>query len=728
MKTTILKKIILVSFTLIPLNSVALDTTHTHPLVTKKISELIKDSDTAGSYFELYEIIPNVTPEKYLYWGTDDDPVGLTDPDAIDDPTGYLLDLDATPYANYNNVMDGVVQEDLPATKVLNHFYHAESEDGLSLNGGVLSIGPWHNSANTAMNYFNQSIMWMSGYDSVEEVDPLGLGFNSSAKKYAFFTFGQALHHVEDMGSPAHIHNDAHLVVEEDEKDDYEGWYLPFLKLSDGANLDSFFKSYATAVEAKNAIKPVSNPWNEIWNNSNGVSMVKYFYDKTTYRETLEFPLDIPNPLQPLEFTKPVPPSDPYQELYGMFPCINDFSGEKDYTVPNCLYWDEEDLYTQSHWRINAVGQYQHQYVNGSDNDWWPVDVEQDHSAISTSNPRNFNGVSARYYIEQLSKGNTDGTFGLGRDINGIPVIPNNMRSDFNLPWNSNSIVNDKELRYIYAENLLPPVVEYGAGFSQYWYDVANTPPYLNAINVTQGVDNGGNPKFVYSANWVDEVVHVHDVITDVERCYLLDTGCDTLTAIVSYVESRTLDLNYSKVSHIANNSDLTIEFIFSEPMQKISLLRIGKFNDTGICVEPDSSCLELIDPGISSDDKTWVVTLTPTQLSGMNGKLQLTIKAIDKNNHTEGTDIPGGGSPSNAGGELDGAPDTPARRNITFAQSSIGAGAPVNYYPWYKKDGVDDTADDIAYSYDPENGDTNHWLVFDTSPPSTTINIDLTL
>jgi hypothetical protein len=48
------------------------------------------------------------------------------------------------------------------------------------------------------------------------------------------------------MSSPAHIHNDPHLDIFDSEKDDYEGWYLPFLKIDNGADLGAYFKSYNT--------------------------------------------------------------------------------------------------------------------------------------------------------------------------------------------------------------------------------------------------------------------------------------------------------------------------------------------------------------------------------------------------------------------------------------------------------------------------------------------------
>jgi len=705
----------------------ALDTTHTHPLVTQRIGELIKISDGVEAYQDIYAIVPGAEPEARIFWGTDFDQINYPSTASDTVKEDYLLDLVGAPYSQYNNVIDGVVQEDLPATKVLDHFYHAETGKELSLNGTVLPGS--EPSAIVAMRYLNQSIQWMSGYETDEEDGTIAL----KAKEYAFFVFGQALHHVEDMGSPAHVHNDAHLVLLETEKDDYESWYLPFLKINNGVGLNNFFTQYANETEANDAIKPVTNPWNNIWSNQ-PTSMVKYFYDRTLYTATLEFPLDQNIGINNTpKYSKPVSPPPPTGELSEMFPCENG-SGGQDIDVPNCLHWDEEDLFTPAHWRINAVGEYQHQFVNGSDNDWWPVDVENDHSPVTSGNPRSsFNGVSARYYIEQLSVGNTDGSI-LGvnltflRDIDGVPVAPKNMRTDFNSPWSNNPAANSKELRQIYAENLLSPIVEFGAGFTKYWYDIANTPPYLKSLNVTQGVDVNG-PKTVYHSAWIDKVDLAGVTVTNVENCSVFDLICSEIPKVVAVVDSRTKETGSDSVKHIHNRQNLIIDFTFNEAMKEISSLRIGQYDGTGACIEASSGCLEITTPALftSSDELTWSIVLLPAQLAGLNGKLQLTVNAIDKNNHSDGTDGLGG-IDSGKGAELDATPDTPARRDISFAQDTNGNPTTVNYYPWHKADGTGDTPDDIAYSYDPENGDQNHWLVFDTGKPSATITITLPL
>ena len=126
------------------------DTTHVHPLMSLEIAKLIKDKDiTSGAkaYADIYEPNPVSIEDvddsvNFLYWGTDFDPVGMADAIATNKPLSeYLVkdryeDSDGNDlYSSYNNVIDGVFQEDMPVDKVLNHFYHAKTGDPFSLNG-----------------------------------------------------------------------------------------------------------------------------------------------------------------------------------------------------------------------------------------------------------------------------------------------------------------------------------------------------------------------------------------------------------------------------------------------------------------------------------------------------------------------------------------------------------------------------------------------------------------
>jgi hypothetical protein len=225
------------------------DTTRINPLITDHIRELIKTTDTVNQpYEELYK--------------TDGD--GLT-VNWGEDP---ILPFDAekenySKFTRYNNVIDGVVQEDVPDDKVLKHFYQTESGIPLTVVGIPFSFT---NSEERAAELFAQSLDFYSGYTDV-------------SRSMAFFKFGQALHHVEDMTSPAHIHNDAHLDFYDPERDDYEGWYLPTVKAQLGPYL-----SQATAVAT------VTNPALDIWGAAGTDSLVSQIYQRSTYTEIRQSP------------------------------------------------------------------------------------------------------------------------------------------------------------------------------------------------------------------------------------------------------------------------------------------------------------------------------------------------------------------------------------------------------------------------------------------------------
>lgn len=679
------------------------DTTHIHPLITDKIADLIGSVDIDKAYGDLYLSDPNPDLGR-VYWGKDHD----LDEGVILNQS-YLISDQLNDYSIYNNVIDGVVQEDAPALKVIDHFYHAK--DGIGLTAPFIPANlP---SSQRAMMFFNEAVDRMSGY-------------HEESVKTAFFEFGQSLHHVEDMSSPAHIHNDPHLTFADEEKDDYEGWYLPQMKQDQyfGARLEGSPSGINTNLFANAVVvRVINDPWVDIWGSSNINSMVNYFYDRTTFRGTLQFPFDTIDQIE-LDLTDnievvtaAIPPLAATGELQEMFPCPGG-----DLNDPNCLHWQEDDLMDLAHWEINAVGAFRHQYSPYlNPNDWWAIELETDPNSGNVINSvPTYLGV---FYIEQLARDNENS------NPIGTPVVPVAMRGNFNSVWvegTNDMAANSKQLLQIYAENLLGSAAEFGAGFTQYWYDVANTPPYLKSVNASQA-------EIVYSGFWDDDGLFSDtDPYVDLENCILSATVCNILERSYIAVLSRSLKFDTQNIKHISDNQNLTLEFIFNEPMKEISLLRIGAYDGAGVCIEADSSCVELVSPVVarSSDEKTLTLTLLPAQLAGLNGKLQMTVKALDKNNHRNGTDCAGRDDrlPSNAGGELDSTPETPARRNISFAETSLGTSNPVNCYPWYQTDGVAETLEDDAYSYDFANGDQNHWLVFDTGSPTATVTVDTVL
>ena len=382
------------------------DTTHIHPLITLEIAKLIKSIDvgTNNAYSDIYE--PNTTAivgiddtVNFHYWGTDFDPVGFA---AAPDEVSYLGDNDVSPWVTdilvgaiplKKNVITGVVYEDVPALKVLNHFYHAKTGDSL------LSFPLASNSAFRAMTFFNQAIDAMSGY-------------TEDSKQDAFFLFGQALHHVEDMSSPAHIHNDAHLTTIDTEKDDYEGWWLPQQKINCGVNLDGVGCNYFSSATT---INTVSNPWQDIWGTS-GTSMVQDVYNSTTYFAVLEYTFSVFDEVAGSYdyFTTAGIVAAPQGEMTEMFPCPQPAA-----TPDICLHWSEDAPDAPAHWVINSVGDFHHQIQVIDENSWWPIEIETNPDTIGQE-PAPYNDT---YYIEQLASNESD-TNPVGDDAENVLFVP----------------------------------------------------------------------------------------------------------------------------------------------------------------------------------------------------------------------------------------------------------------------------------------------------------------
>lgn len=693
------------------------DTTHIHPMITKRVSDLIAREDgTNARYSELYKKVDG-QPLRGHYWGKDRDLDNLSELTNLDylfeDQLGYYGDNSADNeigFTHYDNVMDGVVQEDAPSLKVLNHFYHAKSGSELALNGYSLNAIP---SVDVAMMHFKKSISWYNGY-------------TEAAKKRAYFIFGQSLHHVEDMSSPAHVHNDAHLTISDHEKDDYEGWFLPVQKRIDhidgpsaGNKVDEFFGDIANYT-----IRPVNDPWRDIWGANDDASMVGYTYNSTSFSGSLAFPYSV-RVLGVVVEDAESPTFSPSGELAEMFP-------ECSVTNTNhCLEWVEDGLIVPAHWQIRGVGEFHHQYFVGSANDWWAVEFETNPD-IATSQTANFIGD---FYIEQLSINTSNET------PEGEALIPERVRQ----PLHNGELVDNvdnKSLMEIYARNLLQPGVEFSAGFSQYWFDVANTPPFLQRVVVSQMHSNGQNST-VYDAGWSDVTATFQDThnIVNSPDCNLFT--CPQVPVSIEQTIARQFDLTFGSnfslddFRHIHARDAATLVLYFNEPIKAITELRFGHFIgdscvQVGSCLTIDVPSLTSInalqgtqDPWIKTEDNdaTWIITLKPEQLMLLNGKVQLSVSAIDKNNHRDGQ----GGT---SGGQLDSSPVTPAKRNMFVSSNNRE-----NHFPWHREsenNGIpagDDTQSDderqanIDYSYDP-GADKNHILLFDTKFPSATITV----
>lgn len=153
------------------------DTKVTHPVITLEAIRLLENQDKVkGEFAELYRVMEDeniLDGGKFpLFWGAwnaaSDGPWSETDVkkriypnmDAADtdETDGFWHDLVTTPYAGLHQINDmtvisGVVREDHPFTKVLNHFYHAYSTAPLTILGKELG----ENSKTRALTFLVRS-------------------------------------------------------------------------------------------------------------------------------------------------------------------------------------------------------------------------------------------------------------------------------------------------------------------------------------------------------------------------------------------------------------------------------------------------------------------------------------------------------------------------------------------------------------------------------------------
>lgn len=700
------------------------DTTHVHPVITVYTAKLIQAQDAGQDHYqELYKpVVENDTmydgiPQNgYQYWGVDLDLA----------PTASNIEYYMTDQVDRyeplpDTVMRGIVMEDVPATRVFSHFFQARSGRGLNLNGVPVPGGV--PSSEKAMEYFGEAVRYFSGY-------------TDESVNRGFFFFGRALHHVEDMSSPAHIHNDAHLTLWDREKDDYEGWYLPWQKFDDQLSSNGY-SSFSSFMNQANSIRPVNNPWIDIWgvNTDDGSqtadSMVHYFHYATTYHAQLQFPI---TEVVIDEFgggstppATPVAPPDAEGEMADMFPCTDIQRPE------NCLHWEEDDLLALAHWRIDAVGEFHHQQSLGSSDDWWALELEVQANATSIR-PVPF---TDRFYIEQLMQGNDSPNFfeeyvlGQGyTPLGDSQVNPTQYRTAVSFSGGTvNMEANDTIIPAIQASRLMSPAVEYAAGFSQYLFDIANTPPYLKKVEVTQEAWDTTDLLTLYDAEWIPDIQLSED-------CGGGHDGRNCRERAVDVEDSRNFSMNPANLGYVHPGKDVTLQLEFNEPIRQITFIGLGQFDADGNCVATDG-CIVFTPPTDSStpvySDLQWTeeqkiatFVLPGSLFSGHKGKYTLLVKAIDMHKHRDGGAINPG--VNDTGGDLDGTPDTPARRNLFPVQAQPDA----NYYPWHKEGEASQSPEEdqfnTLYSYDYETGDRNHVLLIDGAPPAATFDVDTNL
>ena len=222
-------------------------------------------------------------------------------------------------------VGEGSYAEDVPVTRSLGHFYNPETD---SAPWFALGSGPaWQNSQdqfNAGVNeYANNNLV---GTDAT------------------FHRIGRALHFIQDMTSPAHVHDDQHATDDED----FEGW--------GPSNFYSFDYSgvvpkYAAVLTAEGFVKELGD----------------LAYDMTAYQVDID------------EDEGPQPAS----EYKDMFPS---------------LHWEDGGFLGDDVWEVDRVGSFDC-WANGvfCNDGWWVIDENQLEDGSGRGGARRLRGYA---YVE----------------------------------------------------------------------------------------------------------------------------------------------------------------------------------------------------------------------------------------------------------------------------------------------------------------------------------------
>ena len=565
------------------------DTKVTHPVITLEAIRLLEKQDKVkGEFTELYRtredgniLAGGQFPLFWGAWNTATNGPWLStnvrlyqDMAAanVDEADGFWHDLVTTPYANLHEINDmtvisGVVREDHPFTKVLNHFYHAYSTAPLTILGKELG----ENSKTRALSFLVRSANqygyeighdvsddnWEDDWYDIDEtlknniraasVNPEKVYFS---KHLSFQTFGEALHHVEDMSSIAHVQNDGHLVFSDDELDDYEGHYLPnkiFQFYGTGpddaptTNDSNWFLNAGSAAATVNTVK-------DIWPDKQSTikwtsnSLAHKVYNASIFQGVLQ-----PDGIN-------TPTSDEIEsggELADMFQYKE--LDENGITKNKGLYHDNRSFYEFAVWTIEGVGNYHYKTFWWSNNDWWPTE--------------RFDGPAGYYYLEQKTGDSFRG------DESDFAVTHNGIRAELTQEYSKdnnalNGNTEKNKLLTKFRQQLVPLAIQYSAGFSAYWYNTINSPPYLKALKVKQQVikvkqadDTLADYEFTaYDARWKNG------------HAFLANTQ-DSIDTSVGYV-SQALFTAKRKLNRetptapLYHNQDIDIYLTFSEPIK----------------------------------------------------------------------------------------------------------------------------------------------------------------
>lgn len=199
-------------------------------------------------------------------------------------------------------VGEGSYAEDVPATRSLGHFYNPETD---SAPWFALGSGPaWQNS----QDQFNAALIEYNNNNLV-------------GTDAAFHRMGRALHFIQDMTSPAHVHDDQHATDDED----FEGWGPNHFFDYD---YSAVAPKYAAVLTAEGFVKEIA----------------RLAYDMTLYQVDIDEDEG----------------AQPASEYKDMFPS---------------LHWEDGGFWGDDVWEVDRIGTFDC-YGNGvfCNDGWWVVD------------------------------------------------------------------------------------------------------------------------------------------------------------------------------------------------------------------------------------------------------------------------------------------------------------------------------------------------------------------
>ena len=656
----------------------------------------------------------------------------------------------------------------------------------------------------TAGRFFNDAIHTMGYLHTIEDLSEMEPDTPWLMEKHgrqlsgakAMWLFGHALHHAEDMSSIAHIHGDAHLTKFKEllgEPDDYEAHFIP-------SKIYEFIKRLDTDLwfEPVSFSKTINNA-GQIWGRKTdpaAYALLENYLDPANMSRgiynTALFQADLPVgfKVSPLDSSFGNPMKIRHE---GKFWRYNAKATKASYEAAGKLcgggelskmfyFGDLSDFdrlegpsFNACGLRVNigsrrALPKYEimhaaaktfedsgdfkaHKFhYNGRFNsltaDWWEANV--------------FGGPEDYYYIEQTMKGVVYEGEVAGKQIAPGEVLlrPHYIRQDITKPHSANNPLiktctewsvsalrcyKGDSLLERFAEKLIPYSLEFLVGYSQFFYDVANLPPYLQQVEVIQ------DERKRYGMKWQGKINNTGRI----EMTHEEGDGKHTIEDF-AYIAQRYKAQTIPNLSFITQDKAISINLKFNEairaPDAQNSEFSLGLavnnqeafFDSSNLesAILADSSFKGCFTVGSSENltSNCWQIKVPSAALKSLfsgdlNGRVTLLVQAADMNNHRDLN-----GKPSdnlNHGALLDATPTTPARRYVKrsgaeytiFDDGKARYSSQENLYYWHsdtsKPGNMFGTYANKqgAFAYDP-GYDKNHILLFDSRKPEIRLEV----